>query len=329
MIYLNPFNPQIIKAREVHSEGLLELVMRRIGRPSNTNLQTFLTETRVKKILNDPPDELVPHQKKFFQKIPNYTNSGWDKYLKVKDIPPRLRQTAEERHFSKYKKIAKQINSIFKYSNGFDNKKASYSAYDLANNLNIQSCVYCNRIYTKTVITPEKYTRPQFDHWYPKGEYPILALSFYNLIPSCAICNSGVKGSNPMNLGDYIHPYMDKTNRIKFSYWIESTDSYDFKIKTPKSSKEEKTVEAFKLKEIYETHRDEIHDLVRLKKLYSIDYLIKLKNLLSKADSNISLEELYRLAFGTHMIEANFHKRPLSKMKKDLLEELNMVFLND
>ena len=36
--------------------------------------------------------------------------------------------------------------------------------------------------------------RPQFDHWFPKKKYPLLAISFYNLIPCCTYCNSSVKG---------------------------------------------------------------------------------------------------------------------------------------
>ena len=62
-----------------------------------------------------------------------------------------------------------------------------------------------------------------------------------------------------------------------------------------------------------------------LRKLYSIDYLLKLKSLLKSVDSNVSIEEIYRLAFGTHYNESNFSKRPLSKMKRDILEELGMI----
>ena len=64
---------------------------------------------------------------------------------------------------------------------------------------------------------------------------------------------------------------------------------------------------------------------MRLRRLYSVDYLLKLKKLLSENDNNVSMDELYRLAFGTHFSEDNFHKRPLSKMKKDILQELKVI----
>lgn len=40
---------------------------------------------------------------------------------------------------------------------------------------------------------------------------------------------------------------------------------------------------------------------------------------------NLSKEEVYRLAFGTHLTEDKFDRRPLSKMKRDILTELGIV----
>jgi len=83
-------------------------------------------------------------------------------------------------------------------------------------------------------------------------------------------------------------------------------------IKRLDGSREDNTIKAFKLEELYKTHEDEIRDMVKIKKLYSIQYLLKLKRMLRTVDQNISLEELYRLAFGTYINELDFHKRPLS-----------------
>lgn len=98
------------------------------------------------------------------------------------------------------------------------------------------------------------------------------------------------------------------------------------KINRNPKSKEDKTIKAFKLEQIYTVHRDEINDLVRIKKLYTIRHLLELQNLLkNKMGPTASLPELYRLAYGTHYLEKDFHKRPLSKMKRDILEELEMI----
>jgi hypothetical protein len=76
------------------------------------------------------------------------------------------------------------------------------------------------------------------------------------------------------------------------------------------------------LKEIYETHEDEIKDLSRVKSIYCDTYLQKLDSLLGVT---VSYKEIYRLALGTYIDEAFFDKRPLSKMKRDILKELNVI----
>lgn len=45
------------------------------------------------------------------------------------------------------------------------------------------------------------------DHFYSKKQYPYLALSFYNHIPSCRSCNQGFKGDTEFTFATHIHPY--------------------------------------------------------------------------------------------------------------------------
>ena len=40
---------------------------------------------------------------------------------------------------------------------------------------------------------------------------------------------------------------------------------------------------------------------------------------------NLSKEEVYRLAFGVHYEDDKFDRRPLSKLKKDILTELGII----
>jgi hypothetical protein len=203
-----------------------------------------------------------------------------------------------------------------------------YNAYHLAEKLDIPTCVYCNRIYTKTVINSsgKKITRPTFDHWFPKSEYPLLALSFYNLIPSCSVCNSGIKGSTPFSLSTHFHPYYknpDKEFKYTFSYDHKDYDKFSFKILTNNKFSED-SVNAFELKNVFEAHEDELEDLRKIKDAYSEDYIDMLE---SKILGGVTLDrdEVYRLAFGVHFQEANFDRRPLSKMKKDILIELGII----
>lgn len=229
--------------------------------------------------------------------------------------------------------IKKEIDSIkrlFDYDMWIDyNPKSTYffyNAYHLAHNLDVPTCPYCNRIYTKTVNLLSKITRPTFDHWFPKSTYPLLAISFYNLVPSCNICNSG-KSAAPFELDTHFHPYYkpfdaDKHLLYSFSFEHENYTSFNFKIAS-NNAFSDASIKAFKLEDIYRMHEDEITDLRRLRDVYSVDYLSMVKNTILL--NNISDEEIYRLAFGTHLVEENFDRRPLSKMKKDILTELGII----
>lgn len=326
MIYINPYSLHILKAKQIHHEKLFSIVKERVNDlAEDDELKDFLNDFRINRILTDLPEFLESHHTDLLNGLDDYSAEEWADYITIKKKKKGNRTPEETIVFDKYRELVKKVHDIFKYDNGFARKKKrKYCAYDLAKSLNIQTCIYCNRLYTKTVTNPNKIIRPEFDHWFPKENYPILALSFYNLIPSCHICNSNVKGNVVMNLDDFIHPYVDEEINYRFSYWIKKYDKYDFSIGRIKDSKEDKTIKAFKLEEIYKTHRDEIHDLVRIKKLYSINYLLKLKKTLNESGKNTSVEELYRLAFGVHYKESDFHKRPLSKMKRDIIEELKM-----
>ena len=93
----------------------------------------------------------------------------------------------------------------------------------LAKKLNIRTCLYCNRNYTLTVIkgirTTDKITRPEFDHYFDKGENPLLSLSIYNIIPSCKTCNSSLKGRIKFKLNQNVHPYIDNViNEYEYKF---------------------------------------------------------------------------------------------------------------
>ncbi|WEA00717.1 hypothetical protein [Mucilaginibacter sp. SJ] len=203
-----------------------------------------------------------------------------------------------------------------------------YNGYHLAENMPIDTCVYCNRLYTHTIITDQRdlIARPTFDHWFPKSTFPLLALSFYNLIPSCNVCNSSLKGSKTMALKDIFHPYLKYPNPkkqmvFKFSYTLEDHLLAESKLDTFNKFSES-SVKAMKLREIYHVHREEIRELIYLKKAYSEGYLSSLQTILK---SPLTREEIYRLAFGVYLEDEQLIRRPLSKLKKDILDELGLL----
>ena len=71
-----------------------------------------------------------------------------------------------------------------------------------------------------------------------------------------------------------------------------------------------------KIAEIYEHHQSELADLDLLRRKYNKSYLTSLGKLLN---TKLTEKEVYRIMFGVEYEDENFHKRPLSKLKKDLL----------
>lgn len=323
MIYIDAESSKITQAKELHYDGLIEAVKNRIIAEADPVLTAFFNKRNLEVILKGKPDKLLTLQFVFFSKtVPGYSYVEWLTYprLKRKSIIPRT--LVEQAVIAKYKKVYDQLNRIFDYKKFCSKDAAGYCAYDLAHKLDICTCTYCNRMYTKTVVNPHKITRPEFDHWFAKRRYPMLALSFFNLIPSCNTCNGSVKGSSEMKLKTHLHPYLDRPE-FRFSYYNKTYGTYGFEIKSMPGTKSQKSVEAFKLKEIYAMHEDEIMDLTRIKAAYSESYLSILASQFKGL--SISEDEIYRLAFGTYNDEEYFDRRPLSRMKKDILLELGII----
>lgn len=204
--------------------------------------------------------------------------------------------------------------------------------YKLAKGLDRHTCVYCNReyifVYKRKEGEKGKGMVPQFDHWFPKQDYPLLALSFYNLIPSCATCNT-IKSVEKLNLDDHLHPYLNEniSSSYRFSYSaISFTDNeIIFKNNSLGDTKGIDTVNKLNLELIYKGHSDlELQDLIDLRYKYSTNYLNKLLEQ-TFPDLEISKEERYRLLFGIEINKDNYHKRIFSKFKSDIIDELLSV----
>ena len=242
--------------------------------------------------------------------------------------------------YSESKIVLGKIKAIFNYEKFSSKSVKLYDAYDLANNLDVRTCLYCNRMYTITVVKgtkrDEKVTRPQFDHFFDKVKNPLLALSIYNLIPSCTICNSSLKGKKEFTLSSYMHPYIDNyINQYSYKFIPHDVSS----ILGQKSNLEveidikafslidgvkiKKTSDIFKLSAIMSGHSEELKDLFDIRYKFSQRYFMELFSTYEKL--GLTYEEVYRIVFGVHFIEDNFNQRPFSKLKKDILKELNVI----
>lgn len=291
----------------------------------NAGTKRHLTLAKIIEILVAKPDNLMKlHLEVMPKVIQGFTERDYLTYIQGKragSIPQDLKR---------YKNVNRLLN-IFDYEQYISKSKAR--SYDLAKSLNRNTCTYCNRLYTSTVQYKDprtgqvnsatRLTRPQFDHWYAHSIFPVLGLSFYNLIPSCSVCNSSVKGDDMYHISTHIHPYIpEKDQNFKFSYSQRGEASYAVEILVDPNTKMSKFLSEMKMKEIYDAHANlELKDLIDLKKKYSENYLDVLFNE-TLNHFQISKTEIYRMIFGVEYDEVNFHKRTFSKFKTDILKEL-------
>lgn len=221
-----------------------------------------------------------------------------------------------------------EIKNIFDYKSFIVDKKDV--SYKIAKLIGVNTCVYCNRQYIFTVdddANNKHIARPEFDHYLSKSEYPFFALSLYNLIPSCHICNSNCKGT--AKLDENLNPYLtENRDYFKFTYHIDKSglpSSVQIKDIEKLNDNVKEFLETFKIQEIYNCHTNfELRELYNFATKYSCTYLQGiLKNM--KIDMQVSQEEAYRILFGTELLEDNDNKRPLSKFKRDILKELRVI----
>lgn len=206
--------------------------------------------------------------------------------------------------------------------------------YDKINNLNfienigIDTCPYCNRNYIYTLDELGK-IKPEIDHFYPAGIYPLLAACYYNLIPSCQTCNGfGGKGKTDTYITGITNPYLLKGEEFKFRYTLNSLS-----IINPLSGKSsidvvfEKSLQAhlevFKLDKLYQMHSDHALELyVKSKLKYSPKYRAQLRNF---KGLKYGEAEIDRLILGNYSKENELHKRPLSMLYRDLGKKLGLI----
>ena len=231
---------------------------------------------------------------------------------------------------------ANVLHCIFNYTAFRRYKENIYNGFTLSEQLNVACCPYCNRNYTTSHITSiatagrnkgqMKRVFPEFDHFRPQNSHPILTLSFYNLIPSCSVCNTNYK--NRSDSKNIFHPYIksrpaffrfkDRPNDVESLYGFGKTAKLDFEfnIENDISKQLAESLELFGIRELYERcHNDLIQEVIYKKIAFGERYLKELSR-----TYNLGFEDVYKMLFESHFDDNMLHMRPFSKIKKDLFK---------
>ncbi len=211
----------------------------------------------------------------------------------------------------------KQVLYNIFVSNVYSTKK--FDGLKFVNDIGLQTCPYCNRTYIQSV-SKRGVVRPQIDHFFPKDKYPYLGVSFYNLIPSCSVCNgTTAKGNRDSYDEKLVSPYEIENDDFKFGFDIKSIDSFPPKL----VEKIDINDEYFKLEDFYKHHGDVVHELYT--KLYREDTKEHFEALRKSLSIKFDDEEIHRFITCGYLDDKDLHKRPLSKLIKDISEELELL----
>lgn len=197
--------------------------------------------------------------------------------------------------------------------------KQRFPRKEFVEELQVTVCPYCNRNFVNSTY---KRTMCDLDHFYDKETYPILAVSFHNLVPVCHACNHA-KASNAISYS----PHNTKFNTddlLAFDFYIGGIDYWvdnkQIGIEIDCSRELESNVQELKLREVYQIHSDIVQECIKKAIMFNPDYMTDLFNTYNGLFE--SEEELYRIVFGNYMEESSYGKRPLSKLTKDILSKL-------
>ncbi len=233
-------------------------------------------------------------------------------------------------YYKKDSEFKEALNSILFYES-----QDSWKAYQTAIDIDINTCVYCNRTY----ITPlgddsKKFVRGDFDHFMPKSKYPYLRFSFFNLIPCCVICNRNAKKAEEISLENNIYPYKEGFgNDTVFTFLPNNyediigkgnpTIDFLFLGNDNQTTKAKNNIELFRLKDQYSIHSQELNDLINKRRVFSDSYLKDLQNCYPTLINNF--KDAYLLTFGKEFDLAKDENRPLSKLTRDIADELSII----
>lgn len=209
---------------------------------------------------------------------------------------------------------------------------------------NVHFCPYCNAstVYAyDTVNTTSGFMESALDHFCPKNRYPYLAISLYNLVPSCQRCNSGAK-----TMGDPVkwvngkvkfklsHPYQDDFHSsLKFEYGqmtakllsgggtkndivliTVSKDALQYPLAM-------KSVEEFRLLKVYEnSFWRYLADLPARWNLSRTGYFATSRSFLR---GGLTASQIERYLIGAPIKEDEINNHHLGKLTLDLLEQLD------
>jgi 5-methylcytosine-specific restriction endonuclease McrA len=211
-----------------------------------------------------------------------------------------------------------------------------WSRHAFVQELNVRVCPYCNRQYiTSYYKDGNQYTTADTDHYYPYINYPLLSMNIHNLVPSCQVCNSRMKNQRVKDKRMlHLYPYSDESSVLKFKIPYNTLNElYNFKINdvdinivvntrdTIQRTRGDKSIDMFRLVDIYKSHKIEAYDLKNNIRDYSKEAF---DTIISKNYEGVfkDYHQFQELAFP--FLNKEPGEEPLLKMKQDIYNQITL-----
>ncbi|HDS1653548.1 TPA: hypothetical protein QEL76_001465 [Stenotrophomonas maltophilia] len=217
-------------------------------------------------------------------------------------------------------RVKRRIEGVLNYSSFCKKRPGGWDAYALCKEFKYDMCPYCQQSLAMTVFRDGIGAfRPTLDHFYPKYRFPFLALSLYNLVPSCQSCNSSLKGTKDFFDVEHLHPYESMESiffEIDIDKYLKSKPNgvkdWSMNVLAGGSLAASESISTFAIKERYEMLDSLVDRFVASTYLrFSINER-KYKDMISSAELQLELDEL--IGFSPLAYKNEF----LGKMKLDL-----------
>ncbi len=227
--------------------------------------------------------------------------------------------------------LGKMLYDIFDYT-AFRKSQTCISTLNAYGYARAVPCVYCNLddvcvvpVNSKSKAHTIEKALLDMDHFFAKYKYPFLALSFYNLIPSCHNCNSRYKGYKDFLLSSHVHPFVHNFDDI---FKFELSKAFD------PSQTEDDIVIKVKNKVPFGVNSVEDLGLIERYQAYRFDLLNVLQIMYKNLKRTKSINDLFGSPNDTKDV-FELAKIPLTaldiatckmgKLKRDLLADVGVI----
>jgi hypothetical protein len=233
--------------------------------------------------------------------------------------------------------IKAQLKDLFKYDEYYQSHKIAPFFMEHAEEMKLHTCHYCNMAYINTFDyvddsggTKKKKSHFDLDHVLEKADYPILAFSLFNVIPSCPICNERMKRDKALAKSQrLLKKFSPSSGAFQFDRnvsmelmpiggiikrpFMKNRDAYELDFECHADKSYRKYVKIFRLKERYNYHKVEALRLKDLKMRYPATNVANIASMLG-----LTFDEVNEDIFGLRFVKEEH--RCFEKLRRDMLK---------